>query len=187
MTKIRSNNTETSGKAPKSHLLFFCSIQVSTKNVAIAPARFTASCACRGAARTGLPPLPCASPILLRSVLRKSSPQAGEPSNDRVKPQDGRRADRFCRNADGRRALRGPVECHAGGGGVQIGSADRSAHIRADPRSRSLHPQRHEGLRPARRRRRHRHRRPSRLCQGLRRAQQSGGAPVDPRTVFQIG
>ncbi len=45
-------------------------MKISTRKVAIAPARLTASAACRGVGLTGLPPLPWASPTLLRRVPR---------------------------------------------------------------------------------------------------------------------
>src|SRR6266487_4291747 len=57
----------------------FLAAHVSTKKVAIAPARFTASCACRAVGLTGFPPCPCASPILFRSEPRPSTTLVAPP------------------------------------------------------------------------------------------------------------
>lgn len=50
---------------------FFRDSQVSNKNMAIVPAKFTANSACRGAGRTPAFPFPCAS---LRRFLSAPSP-----------------------------------------------------------------------------------------------------------------
>ena len=97
---------------------------------------------------------------------------ASSPRSIRNDHRVTRRVRRFGRHAGGCRAFhRAASKCRAGAEPVQLRRAYGGAHIRADPLSRSLHPQRHEGLRRARARRRHRHRRPPRLCQGLRCAQ----------------
>ena len=84
--------------------------------------------------------------------------------------------------ADGRHAQRVWIRRDAGGGSHQVHGTDGGARAGTDPRARGIHPERDEGFRRARRRRRYRHRRPPRLRQGLRRAQQErrrGGRSAD--------